>query len=60
MSRFPAIAAALTLLPLTAQAHQGDHSHVAPTHGLTSVDHLSALVLFGVVVALLAFVWARR
>ena len=34
MSRFPAIAAALTLLPLSAQAHQGDHSHVAPTHGL--------------------------
>ena len=60
MSRFPAIAAALTLLPLIAQAHQGDHSHVAPTHGLTSVDHLSVLVLLGVVVALLAFVWARR
>lgn len=61
MSRYLAAAASLAAtLPYTAQAHQGDHGHAAPTHALTSTDHLSVLVLLAVVVALVTLLWARR
>ena len=49
-----------SVLPMPALAHTGDHSHVPPTHALTSVDHLAVLITVVVVAGLAATIWARR
>lgn len=57
MKKLIALAA---LLPTAALSHPGNHSDVAPTHALTSVDHLAVLIAIVAVIGLAATIWARR
>ncbi|WP_378946599.1 hypothetical protein [Paracoccus sp. R86501] len=46
------------LSPSVAFAHQGDHSHSAPTHLLTEADHLIMLGLVATA-GVVAWLWYR-
>ena len=49
---------AAALLPQTALAHPGDHSHASPLHMLTEADHLAVIVVV-MAAAIAAWIWHR-
>ena len=54
------LATLAAVFPGVALAHPGDHGAVAPTHALTSVDHVAVLLAVAVVAGLAYTIWVRR